>query len=105
MIKPGPDDPAFWVSLIMALWDFPKPIVGAINGLGVGGGANMALANCMDLVVCSTNARFMYPFSTLGITPEMGSTYMMPYLVGMAKAKEMMLLGGWFSAEDAVELG
>ena len=84
---------SFWVPLIMAFWDFPKPVVGAINGLGVGGGANIALANVMDLVICSTNARFMYPFSTLGITPEMGSSLMMPYLVGMAKAKEMMMLG------------
>jgi enoyl-CoA hydratase/carnithine racemase len=65
----------------------------------------MALANCMDLVLCSTNARFMYPFSTLGITPEMGSSMLMPYLVGMAKAKEMMMLGRWFSAVDAVALG
>ena len=84
---------SFWVPLIMAFWDFPKPVVGAINGLGVGGGANIALANVMDLVICSTNSRFMYPFSTLGITPEMGSSLMMPYLVGMAKAKEMMMLG------------
>ena len=67
--------------------------------------ANIALAGSMDIVVLSTNARFMYPFSTLGITPEMGSSLLMPYLVGMAKAKEMMMLGNWFSAEEALALG
>ena len=51
-----------------------------------------------SIVVLSTNARFMYPFSSLGITPEMGSSLLMPYLVGMAK--EMMMLGDWFSAEE-----
>jgi len=95
----------FWVPLIMAFWDFPKPLVGAIPGLGVGGGANIALAGSFDLVLLSSNARFMYPFSTLGITPEMGSSLLMPYLVGMAKAKEMMMLGNWFSAEDALAMG
>jgi len=55
--------------------------------------------------VCSTNARFMYPFSKLGFTPELGSSLMLPLIVGMAKAKQMMFLGDWLSAQEALSLG
>jgi len=89
---------------VKAFWDFPKPLLMAINGLAVGGGANIALASFGDLVFCSTKARFMYPFAKLGITPELGSSLVMPWLVGMSKAKEMMMLGKWFSADDALRL-
>jgi enoyl-CoA hydratase/carnithine racemase len=71
----------------VAFWDFPKPLIMAVNGLAVGGGANIALANYADLVICSANARFKYPFSTLGLTPELGSSALIPFVVGMAKAK------------------
>ena len=77
----------------IAFWDFPKPLIMAVNGLAVGGGANIALANHADLVVCSSKARFKYPFSTLGLTPELGSSMLIPFVVGMAKAKEIMMLG------------
>ena len=77
----------------IAFWDFPKPLVMAVNGLAVGGGANIALANYADIVICSSTARFKYPFSTLGLTPELGSSSLIPFVVGMAKAKEMMMLG------------
>ncbi len=77
----------------IAFWDFPKPLIMAINGLAVGGGANIALANYADMVICSRTARFKYPFSTLGITPELGSSSLIPFVVGMAKAKEIMMLG------------
>lgn len=77
----------------IAFWDFPKPLVMAVNGLAVGGGANIALANYADIVICSSAARFKYPFSTLGLTPELGSSSLIPFVVGMAKAKEIMMLG------------
>ena len=89
----------------IAFWDFPKPLIAAVNGLAVGGGANIALANYADMVLCSTNARFKYPFADLGLTPELGSSLVIPFLVGMSKAKEIMMIGEWFSAEDAVRLG
>ena len=77
----------------IAFWDFPKPLIMAVNGLAVGGGANIALANYADMVICSTSARFKYPFSTLGLTPELGSSSLIPFVVGMAKAKEIMMIG------------
>lgn len=89
----------------IAFWDFPKPLIAAVNGLAVGGGANIALANHADLVICSTNASFKWPFSTLGLTPELGSSLVLPYLVGMARAKELMFRGEWLSATDAVTMG
>merc|ERR1712137_644337 len=88
-----------------AFWDFPKPSIVAVNGLAVGGAANIALANYHDLVICSTAARFMYPFPKLGFTPELGSSFMLPYLVGMAKAKEIFYLSDWLSADQAKDLG
>lgn len=88
-----------------AFWDFPKPSIVAVNGLAVGGAANIALCNFHDLVICSTNARFMYPFPKLGFTPELGSSVMMPFTIGMARAKELMLLGDWLSAEKAEKWG
>jgi len=95
-----------WVlsAQVRAFWDFPKPLLFAVNGLAVGGGANIALASFGDLVFCSTKARFMYPFVKLGITPELGSSLVLPWLVGMSKAKEMMMLGNWFSADEALRL-
>lgn len=102
----GPVDGDFVLKAqTLAFWDFPKPSIAAVNGMAVGGAANIALANYHDLVICSSNACFMYPFPKLGFTPELGSSFMMPYLVGMAKAKEMFYLSDWFSGDQAKELG
>ena len=73
--------------------------------MAVGGAANIALMNFGDLVVCSTTAKFMYPFAKLGFTPELGSSLVMPYIVGLVRTKQMMMLGEWFSAEKAQEWG
>merc|ERR1712066_766393 len=77
----------------------------AINGLAIGGGMNIALANCGDMVVCSKKARFTYPFAKLGVTPEFGSSMMLPLLVGMPKAKELVMTAEWLSAEEAHRFG
>lgn len=99
--------PGDWVLTndTLAFWDFPKPSIVAVNGLAVGGAANIALMNYHDLVVCSTKARFMWPFAKLGFSPELGSSVMFPQMVGMAKAKELLYLGDWVTAEQAKELG
>eukprot|EP00298_Acanthocystis_sp_HF-20_P001754 c12189_g1_i1.p1 GENE.c12189_g1_i1~~c12189_g1_i1.p1 ORF type:complete len:297 (+),score=94.35 c12189_g1_i1:42-893(+) len=91
--------------LTLAFWRFPKISIVAVNGLAVGGAANICLANFHDLVICSTEARFKYPFLTLGITPELGSSRILPFIVGMVKAKEMLLTEDWFTAEEAKNMG
>jgi enoyl-CoA hydratase/carnithine racemase len=56
----SPDTTFVLANQVRAFWDFPKPLVVAVNGIAVGGAANIALMNFGDLVVCSTNARFKY---------------------------------------------
>jgi len=92
-------------TLTLAFWDFPKPSVCAVNGMCVGGGANIALANFHDYVVCSHEAKFMWPFSKLGLTPELGSSYTLPRIVGVLRAKELLMTNSWCSAEKALEYG
>eukprot|EP00656_Telonema_subtile_P018920 TRINITY_DN20278_c0_g1_i1.p1 TRINITY_DN20278_c0_g1~~TRINITY_DN20278_c0_g1_i1.p1 ORF type:complete len:314 (-),score=102.59 TRINITY_DN20278_c0_g1_i1:18-959(-) len=91
--------------LTLAFWDFPKPSVCAVNGLAVGGGANIALANFHDVVICSDQAKFLWPFSKLGLTPELGSTFIMPALIGIARAKEILMRNEWVSAQKALDYG
>eukprot|EP00793_Prasinoderma_coloniale_P000338 PRCOL_00005322-RA len=86
-------------SLSLAFHDFPKPSVVAVNGMAIGGGANMALLY-HDLVVCSTAAKFKLPFSDLAITPELTSSKRLAAALGPAKAKEILLFGDWFGPEE-----
>lgn len=87
-----------------AFWDFPKPLVVAVNGLAIGAGANIALANLADMVVVSKTARFMWPFAKLGATPELGSSMMLPWICGMANAKRLLMAGEWLSAKEALRM-
>mmetsp|Transcript_71700 Transcript_71700/g.149849 ORF Transcript_71700/g.149849 Transcript_71700/m.149849 type:complete len:323 (-) Transcript_71700:135-1103(-) len=100
-------EPGDWVlaAETKAFWDCPKPVIMAVNGMAVGGGANIALANFADVVFASKTAKFTYPFAKLGITPELGSSLVIPFVVGMSKAKEIMLGGEWFSADEAKQMG
>eukprot|EP01065_Artemidia_motanka_P035890 TRINITY_DN43796_c0_g1_i1.p1 TRINITY_DN43796_c0_g1~~TRINITY_DN43796_c0_g1_i1.p1 ORF type:complete len:286 (+),score=109.98 TRINITY_DN43796_c0_g1_i1:64-921(+) len=91
-------------NLTIAFWDFPKISIGAVNGLAVGGGVNSALCNYHDWILCSDQARFRYPFTKLGVTPELSSSRLIPFIVGMPKAKELLIGGEWFTAEKAAAL-
>ena len=82
-----------------------KPSVVAVNGLAVGGAANIALANYHDIVLASTDAYFKYPFAELGITPELGSSFVIPLMAGMTRAKNLMMMAPKFTAEEAKEMG
>ena len=80
-----------------------KPIIGAINGAAVGMGLTWPLL--FDVLVASTKARFSMRFAALGLTPELGSTWLLPKIIGVQRAREMMLTGKIYSAEEAHAFG
>ncbi|MER7556292.1 enoyl-CoA hydratase-related protein [Nocardioides sp. NPDC126508] len=101
----GADDggPHGFIGLLDALVAFSKPLVVAVNGLGLGIGAT--LLGYADLVFASTKARFKTPFTTLGVAPEAASSFLFPRLIGWQNAAWMLLSGEWFSAEEAHGMG
>jgi enoyl-CoA hydratase/carnithine racemase len=101
----GADDGAShgFIGLVDALTAFSKPLVVAVNGLGLGIG--VTLLGFADLVLASTKARFKTPFTTLGVAPEAASSFLFPRLIGRQNAAWMLLSGEWFSAEEAHQIG
>src|SRR5690606_6927232 len=90
-------------ALIRRLALFPKPLILAINGIGVGFGAT--LISLADLVLIADSARLRCPFVGLGLTPEGGSTYQLPRLMGRQRATWFLMSGQWLSAEECVVAG
>jgi 2-(1,2-epoxy-1,2-dihydrophenyl)acetyl-CoA isomerase len=86
-----------------AFWNLPQPVIGAINGAAGGGGCNLALA--CDLIYASESAYFVNTFLDIGLMPDLGGAFMLPRLVGMARAKEMALLGERIEAQRALAMG
>jgi 2-(1,2-epoxy-1,2-dihydrophenyl)acetyl-CoA isomerase len=80
-----------------------KPIIGAINGVAAGAGANIALA--CDIVVAHEKVSFIQAFSLIGLVPDSGGTYFLPRLIGFQKALALAMLGEKVSAEEAERLG
>jgi 2-(1,2-epoxy-1,2-dihydrophenyl)acetyl-CoA isomerase len=89
--------------LVSLLRDFPLPIVTAINGPAAGVGCSLALLG--DIVVAGESAYFLQAFRRIGLVPDGGSTYLLPRLVGKARAMEMMLLGDKIPAATALSWG
>jgi len=90
-------------ALMEAIQDCQKPVIVALNGTAAGGGAMLALA--ADLLIAADNAKFVDVFASRGLIPDGGYLYLLPRIVGMHKAKEIVFFGDTISAADAKELG
>lgn len=88
---------------LTALSTLRKPLVAAVNGAAIGVGTTM-LAHC-DLVVAAQSARFVMPFTSLGLVPEAGSSLLFPEIVGSQRANALLLLGEPMDAETAQRWG
>jgi 2-(1,2-epoxy-1,2-dihydrophenyl)acetyl-CoA isomerase len=89
--------------LVAAFLDCEKPIIAAVNGTAAGGGAAMVLAS--DLVVAAEHARLIQVFVRRGLIPDGGPTYLLPRLVGLQKAKELIFFGDDLPAAEAERIG
>jgi 2-(1,2-epoxy-1,2-dihydrophenyl)acetyl-CoA isomerase len=85
------------------LRDFPLPIVTAVNGVAAGIGMSIALMG--DIIVAARSAYFLQAFARVGLVPDGGSTWMLPRLIGLARARELSLLAEKLPAETALEWG
>jgi len=89
--------------LIRTLWELEKPVIAAVNGVAAGLGAHLAFA--CDLVVAASDARFIEVFVRRGIAVDGGGAYLLPRLIGLAKAKELVFFGDDLTADDALRIG
>jgi 2-(1,2-epoxy-1,2-dihydrophenyl)acetyl-CoA isomerase len=88
---------------IMAMQKVEKPILASIHGIAAGAGASLTLA--CDFRIWADDARMALLFTRIGLVPDAGATYLLPRIVGVARAAEMMMLGDDVHAEQALEWG
>jgi enoyl-CoA hydratase/carnithine racemase len=102
-------DPSFnergshFSEMIDALTDLPKPLICAVNGVGLGIGAT--ILGYADLVFMSSTARLKCPFTSLGVAPEAASSYLLPRLMGRQNAAWLLLSSEWVDASEALRMG
>jgi 2-(1,2-epoxy-1,2-dihydrophenyl)acetyl-CoA isomerase len=94
---------ASWNPLVRILASLPQPVIARVNGVAAGAGANIALA--CDIVVAAKSARFIQSFSAIGLIPDSGGTWVLPRLVGQARALGLALTGEPITADKAAEWG
>lgn len=87
----------------IALHRLSKPTIAAVDGVAVGAGMNLALG--CDLIIATTRSRFSEIFVKRGLTIDFGGTWLLPRLVGLARARELALTGRVFDAEEALSYG
>jgi enoyl-CoA hydratase/carnithine racemase len=84
-------------------WEMRTPIIGAINGAAVGVGITLPMQ--WDVRIVARGAKLGFVFNRRGLVPEANSTWIVPRLIGVSKAMELLLTGRMFSGEEAVEMG
>ncbi len=89
--------------LVLRLVDFPKPTIAMVDGFAVGAGCNLALG--CDLVVASERAKFGEVFGRIGLVPDGGGSWLLPRLVGLARAKELVFTADVVDAAEAARIG
>jgi enoyl-CoA hydratase/carnithine racemase len=96
-----------WVALahrlIARIYRLPKPVVAAVNGVAVGGGLDLALA--CDFRIGSDTSRYGSVYVNIGYAPDAGATYLLPRIVGMTRAKELIYTGRIIDAAEALAIG
>jgi enoyl-CoA hydratase/carnithine racemase len=91
-------------ALIRNIRVLPKPVIAAINGIAAGAGAVIALAS--DFRIASEKASLAFLFTKVGLAgADMGAAYLLPRVVGLARATEMLMLGDRISADEALRIG
>jgi 2-(1,2-epoxy-1,2-dihydrophenyl)acetyl-CoA isomerase len=93
----------FLKRLPLELVEYPKPVIAAVNGAAIGVGVTMILP--CDVRIAAAGAKFGLTFARLGILPGLGSTHLLPRLVGRARARELVLTARTFLAEEAERIG
>src|SRR5262252_8678590 len=88
---------------VLRLFNFPKPTIAMVDGFAVGAGCNIALG--CDMIIASDRAKFGEVFIKIGLVPDGGGTWLLQRLVGLAKAKEMVLTGEIIDAAEAFRIG
>ncbi len=89
--------------IVKRIVELDKPVLGAVNGVAAGAGANIALA--CDITVAADSASFIQAFTNIGLIPDSGGTYFLPRLIGSQKAAALMMLGEKIGAKEAQAMG
>lgn len=89
--------------IIVRLRRMEKPVIAAINGVAAGAGASLAFA--CDIRIAADNATFVQSFSKVGLVPDSGATFVLPRLIGLTKAYELMITADKIDAQEALRLG
>ena len=109
LVKPGEKLPPstslaqHYNPLVRKLRDLPFPVIAAVNGVAAGAGCNIALA--CDIVLAARSARFIQSFARIGLIPDSGGTWVLPRLVGDARARGLALLAEPLPADKAEQWG
>lgn len=89
--------------LIRRITSLPFPVIARVNGVAAGAGANIALA--CDIIIAARSAKFIQSFASIGLIPDSGGTWVLPRLIGQARALGLALTAEPLSADKAAELG